>query len=321
MAKKKEFNDFEIKLEEHLLIQVDGIDQKSHTISWDILKNLCDTTQNLIEKLVRYSEDEYPIDSKSIKIVFAGFHQGSAVPELKVEPRDSLFPIDSAIKSLNRDFSDVLKNINSGNFESIAQKYTVPKERNEIVEAVFNFTNSSNGAPMNVVERAGGKKTFKKLAKVVSMRKEQKLALIIPINPIENTQVTKEEEVGIVIKSISKTGRKSTRIKQTYKRNEASLVYTFDSIEFDEKIYLFNYPIHFDFSTIEKNKPFTIENKALDIYAYGTTDEEAHEDLFYQFASTYDRLNELDNKQLSEHLRRVKAQYNLIVHSVTNINK
>lgn len=319
MAKKTGINEINVKLEEQLLIQVDGIEQKSHSISWEMLKNLCDSVQSLIEKLVRYSVDESPIDSKSIKLVFTGFYEGSAIPALKLEPRDTLFPFDNAIESLNNDFTDILKNLNKGDFESIAQKYTVPKERNEIIEAVFNFTNATNGAPINIVERNNDQKTFKKLAKVISMRKEQKKALILPIYEEEDRISIKEEEVGIIIKSVSKKGKKSTRVKKTFKRNEASLVYIFDSIEFESQIFIFNYPIYFEFSIIEKKNIYTIENKSLDIYAYGNTEDEVRDDLFYQFATTFNRLKEIDDNKLGEHLKKVKSQYNLIIHSVKKL--
>jgi hypothetical protein len=213
-----------------------------------------------------------------------------------------------------------LSNISHGNFKAIADKYTTPHVRNEIIEAVFDFTNSTKGAPINIVEKDTRRKTYKKLAKVVPMRREQKNALIVPIlNINEDLESLKEEEVGIVVKSISKKGRKSIRVKKTYKKEEASLVYIFDSIEFEKKNYLFNYPIFFNFFTNEKKKIYTIENQSLDIYAYGNSNEEVHENLYYQFATTYQRLIQINDNQLSEHLKNVKSQYNLIINSIKNI--
>ena len=42
-----------IDLQNEILLQVDGEEEKKHTLSWDLLKKIGDNTQKLIDTLVK----------------------------------------------------------------------------------------------------------------------------------------------------------------------------------------------------------------------------------------------------------------------------
>jgi hypothetical protein len=88
----------------------------------------------------------------------------------------------------------------------------------------------------------------------------------------------------------------------------------FDSIETDKRIYIFRNELLFNL--IDEKKSVIIENQMLDIYACGTSVEEAEQDLFEQFDYTYQRLTKIADKKLSRHLLNAKTFIKLIVDNV-----
>lgn len=307
-----------IHLDKELLLQVDGEEEKSHTLDWNILRNIGDSTQKLLQKLVQFStETDFPPDL--FKLEFINLLPGSAIPDFRIVAQQNLlYPLKNFYKTINSEFSYVMGCVNDGNFKKIADKYNEPAVRNQIIDSVFDFTNAAGTKPVNIVRRAGINK-FRTIAKVRHMTLKQKVMLhaSVPESQFPVMGTTEIEAVGKFLLKKNSKGRITKKDVQLYTQKEAILSLKFDSIETDKRIYQFNNEVLFSMVN-ENKKSVTIENTALDIYAYGLTMEEAQQDLFEQFDYTFQRLNQVEDNKLSEHLLTAKKYINLIVHSVKN---
>ena len=306
-----------VDLKKELLIQVAGKEEENHTLSWELLKKIGDNTQKLLDTLANSSTEE-GVSSEHTKLIFVGFYPGSAVPAWRLDNEPNLlFPIKAA-KILNDDFNFVLKSLDSGNFQQIADKYNEPSVKNEVVNAVYEFSNSVGTKPLAVVKRLNttDKIKFKPLAKVRKMTIKQKNLLSVKVpEPKIITNSESIEAVGKFIISKTATGRTSKKNVQLYTQKEAVLSLRFDSIETDKRIYLLKSELTFCITHDDK-KSFVIENQMLDIFAQGENLAEAELDLFEQFDFTYRRLLEIDDDKLSRHLLDAKKYITLIVDTV-----
>lgn len=305
-----------INIQSEILISVDGEEEKTHTLSWDVLKRIGDSTQKLISTLAKASLIGNPIDPEYTKLVFTGFYPGSAVPAFKVvQPPNLLFPITNEIKELNAEVSSVVKAISVGNFQAIADKYNEPSLKNAVVDAVYEFTNSAGSRPLRIVKRKPSGPGFKQLAKIRVMTHEQKSLLRVGTPqsaPIAGNDTAPIEAVGKFTLNKTKTGKTTKKNLTVYTQKEASLALKFDSIETDKRIYVLRGEVAF-MITEDTKKFVNIECPLLDIYASGATIPEAELDIFSQFDYTYQRLNGIDDDKLSDHLLTAKKYINLIV--------
>lgn len=306
-----------IDLQKELLIQVAGKEEENHTISWDLLRKIGDNTQKLIDILVKSSTEE-GISTEHTKLIFVGFFPGSAVPAWKLDEEPNLlFPIKKGVKSLNNDFNFVLHSIDEGNFQKIADKYNEPSVKNEVINAVFDFSNSVGNKPFSIVKRDSKDITkFKPLAKVRKMTIKQKGLLTVKIDtPKDNIEKEAIEAVGKFLISKTAKGGTSKKLSHLYTQKEAVLSLTFDSIETEKRFYQLKGKLSFEITNDDK-KSVVVENQLLDIYAQGSTMLEAEQDIFEQFDYTYRRLTEIDDKKLSRHLLDAKKYITLIVDKI-----
>lgn len=265
-----------VDLKKELLIQVAGKEEENHTLSWELLKRIGDNTQRLVDTLANSSTEE-GISSENTKLVFVGFYPGSAVPAWRLDNEPNLlFPLTKATKALNDDFNFVLKSLDSGNFQQIADKYNEPSVKNEVVNAVYEFSNSVGTKPFAVVKKLNTTKLkFKSLAKVRKMTIKQKNLLSVKVEePKDLTSSEPVEAVGKFIISKTASGRTSKKNVQFYTQKEAVLSLRFDSIETDKRIYYLKSELTFCITHDDK-KSFVIENQLLDIFAQGENLQEA----------------------------------------------
>jgi len=302
-----------IDLRKGLFLEVDGEEEKNHTLNWDILKAIGDKTQDLIYKLAKHNPDIENIPSEFLKLNFVGFFAASAVPEFRLPESHILFDTKNSYNILNADFASVIENVQKGNFQKIADKYKTPSGKNEIIAAVYDFTNSAGTRPFKIVKRHGD--GFTKLAMIRRMDLKHKQSLYIPEAKGSKSQVADVEAVGKVLVKTSAKGRQTKKTMQLYTQKEVVLSVKFDSIETDSKIYVLKNDVLFNI-TEDSKKSCVIENQTLDIYAFGISMSEAEKDLFSQFDYTYQRLNTIPDEKLSSHLLTAKKYINLIVESV-----
>lgn len=310
-----------VNLQDEILLQVDGEEEKSHTLSWELLKKIGDNTQRLIDVIVNYSLEENKIPQEYTKLLFVGFYPGSAIPAWKLpEAPNLLFPVEKEFDKLNADIGFVLNSLNRGNFKAIADKYNEPLVKNTVIDAVYNFTNSVGSKQFRVVKKdASTKKGFKTLAKIRRMTIDHKNQLYEKVKTEANS-VTNEKLEGVAKVKIykKKDGKLSSKTSQFYIEKEAGLAVKFDSIQFNNRLYTLSGEATFSLLNPEKTI-YIIESPLLDIYAYGNSIIEAEEDLFNQFDYTYTRLTNIEDSQLSEHLLKAKRFITLLVESVKEV--
>ncbi len=307
MATKKNFVD----LQDELLVRVAGKEEENHTISWELLKKIGDNTQNLINALIDSTPYEI-LKLDQVKIIFVGFFKGSAVQGFRIPETPSLFAIKKEYNQLNKDFNFILNSVNDGDFQKIADKYKEPLLKNNVINAVYEFSNSVGTKPFTVVKRKVDDE-YILLAKVRKMTIKQKALLTVDIKEINlNRQSELTEAVGKLLLTKDSKGKISKKILHVYNQKEAELSLSFEHIETEKRIYHLKSPITFRI-TSDDNKSVTVENYLLDIYAFGKTMHEAKQDLFEQFDFTYRRLTQIEDDKLSSHLLDAKKYITLIV--------
>jgi hypothetical protein len=305
-----------VDLQKGIYLRIDGEEEKRHTINWDTLKKIGDSAQKLISKLARYSLSDEPLGEDSVKLEFIGFYPGSAVPAWDIKKPDNLlFAKTASYKELNQVFSFVLGRLDDGNFQAIADKYNEPSVKNEIVDAVADFSASAGTRPFSVV-RPAGKDKFRSIAKIRTITPKHKELLKVPdIQKVTAaSSATEVEGVSKVLVKTSIKGRTTKKISHLYTQKEVIVSLKFDSIETDSRIYLLRNNLLVDIT--EGKKAVTIESPMLDIYAFGETLDEAEKDLFDQFDYTFQRLNQFADNKLSPHLLNAKKYINLLVEKV-----
>lgn len=307
-----------IDLQEEILLQVDGEEEKKHTLSWELLKKIGDNTQNLIDTLVKVSTEENKIPAELTKLIFVGFYPGSAIPAWKLPNFPNLmFPVEKEVKQLNSDLGFVLGSLNSGNFKAIADNYTEPSVKNLVIDAVYDFSNSVGTKPFRVVKRDETTKSgFKPVARIRKMTTDHKNQLYSKIE--KGTSKIKEETIEAVAKVQvykNKKGKLSGKKLQFYTEKNAALSIKIDHIETEKRVYLLQGEQSFSLIIPQKNS-FIIESDLLDIYAVGETFKAAEEDFSHQFDYTYQRLTQIEDSKLSNHLLKAKKFITLLVDTV-----
>ena len=308
----------EINLQDELLLKVDGVEEKGHSISWELLKKIGDNTQKLIDILVKVSSEDNKLPVEFTKLAFVGFYKGSAIASFNLpNPQNQLFPVEKELKKLNSDFEFILKNLAAENYQGIADNYNNPSIKNSVINAVYNFSNAAGSKPFSVVKRIGNENdTFKEVRKIKKMSNTIKKKLYIQETPLINK--INENLIEVVAKAEIYKNNKGKLLPQKlqfYTEENAALSIKIDLIETEKRIYILKGYQNFSLTTPD-NTSFLIENDLLDIYAFGTTFKEAEEDFFNQFDYTYQRLTQIEDSNLSNHLLQAKKFILIIVNQV-----
>lgn len=307
-----------LELDKELLLRI-GSEGSAHTVSWEVMKNVGDKLEALILSVAKNNINGLGnISLDNFKLDFSGFYNGSPVPSWKFNshPIASIFNDDVIRKSVIEDFTEIVRNVDTGNYQQIADKYVNPSAKNDIVKKIYEFTNSAGDIPVSILRRQSNNK-FKKVYSVRRLNKSIYDQLIVretTPHPIDNQPLESTAVAKVILKQ-NKTGKMSRKTSAIYDDKEATLSLKYDFVETGSKRYIFNFPLLFQLS--QEGKGTIIENEQLDLYAAGSTMNEAKKSLFDQFDHTYCRLNELSNDQLSEYLLQVKQYYSFIIKSIT----
>jgi len=130
-----------------------------------------------------------------------------------------------------------------------------------------------------------------------------------------NTSAKLRDQIGknlelMLTDSLNKTSK-------IYEEKEAIVSLKLAKISVLSKTYEFKFPVLFQIYS--EGKGTIIENEQLDIFASGKTVSDAKIDLYSQFDNSYNRLNELQDEQLSPKLLQVKQNLNFIIKIVKDI--
>jgi len=310
-----------VDLSKELLLHIEGEQTLRHTIPWDVLRNIGDKLQSLILVLAKYSLEDNDITTlDNFSLEFTGFYEGSAMPAwaLNTLPTLTLSNSDDKIrKNLNANFSKVMFFVDKGDFKSIVDNYNTDEVINDVISKVYDFANSAGTAPVQIVKRNSNGSGYSKVYNIRKFSKDAYDQLFITKK--DSTLITKTPDktaVGKVILKQGRGGKVSRKVSEIYTEDEAVLSLKFDRINSAERIYELNSPIYFQF--YQEGKGIVIENEQFDLFAAGRSLNEAKQNLNSQFDHTFQRLNALNNEQLSERLNKIKNHFNFIVKKVIN---
>jgi hypothetical protein len=136
---------------------------------------------------------------------------------------------------------------------------------------------------------------------------------------IENQQQVLEPNLEILakLKITDQNGKKldTPKIEEMYRTSDTSIDYSPNSISYENRTYIFQYPLR---CKIEKEEDFLIiESELLDIVASGKSIEEAITDFAEEFDYCYQRYNEIKDENLSDRIKNIKYFLN---HYIKEIN-
>jgi predicted RNase H-like HicB family nuclease len=184
--------------------------------------------------------------------------------------------------------------------------------RNQIVDKLYDFTNSFGNAPTAIVD-IGKNQTIKPIFKIKRLKPEVKKILTTEIVELGGS-VTEEFGVARIKLTTNKKGTTKKKIEELYRKSDTTLSYSPDVIVYNEKAYVLNFPLR---SSLDKeNEYYVIHNEMLDIIGTGETEDDAERNFAEEFDFIYRRYNELSDDQLSDKLNRIKVFLNHLVKSV-----
>jgi hypothetical protein len=303
-----------VDIENGLAIRVDGELGKFHTLPVDTLIDIGKNLQALVQSIVKAESGVSSSDLDNYKIELADFKPGSAIPVFKLTQR-----ITPTITSVSGQRREVVNKLNAildisdrETYNDIAHLYPLSKERDDILDNIYKFTNSFENAPVEFGSLKEGK--FQKTFVLHKLSKKQKEKLISGVNKDEDD--SNNIEKGLALIDIHTKGKKKrTTIKSIVKKTDNhSLSYSPDSITLDRRKYVLNYPLRCSYEI--EDESIVIKNEFLDIYAVGSDEDEAKSDFAVEFDYLFRRLNELKDTEIGVALLKVKDFLKLYVRTV-----
>jgi hypothetical protein len=305
----------EIDLNKGISLKIEGELGRYQTLSIDSLIKIAETLQELI---LTIAKNDLPvnesIDLNNFKLELTDFQKGSAIPTFALTQRVQTL-INSDYSEQRKEVSkklNILLNVSDkGTYYDLKDLYPEYARRNDIVESLYGFTTSFKNSPVSIFEKDDFEnKSFKPKPFKPSVKKN----LIVEVNKI-NSEIEKEEKNAFATISIIKRGEKITnKIKEVILPNHHSLSYSPEIINVNNKQYILHHPLRCLFEKIENY--YLIENEILDLIGTGETQDEAEINFNEEFDFLYQRLNNLNDNELSEKFVRIKNFINSFVKEV-----
>ncbi len=302
-------------LNKGISIQIEGELGKFNTLPIEALVRIAESLQNLLITIAKSDLDSKdPLYLDDFKIELSGFKQGSAVPQFVFTPRvqTSIANIDRQRKIVSQKFEKMMSLSDKADYAKINDFYPDAGRRNQIVESLYEFTNSFGDAPVNIVSIDKNKKT-NHLFKIKKLKPEVKKLLITKI--VESHPEAKEEFGVAKIKMLTdRQGKTKRKIEHIYKKSDTTLAYSPTVIVHNETVYNLQFPLR---SSLEnENDYFVIHNEMLEIIGTGVTEDDAERNFAEEFDFIHERYNQLNDNQLSEKLSTIKLFLKHLVKSV-----
>jgi len=237
---------------------------------------------------------------RAFEIALCGYKKGGVIPQFMLVPvyqQERRINIEPQLEHLNSRFNELMQLSHLGNYEYLEGLYPDTKQRNAIVEALYQFTNSTGDSPMAFVEF--NERDFptqiyqvRKLEPVVrdkhfsgSSGRENFGADHLDLEEVENKNVIEGE---IQTSSFSPT-----------------------TVTFNQKVYHFRYPLR---CRLEVHDGYClIHSELLDLTGTGETFDAARKSFSQEFDFAFHRLNQLPKDQLTNRLNLIKANLNFLV--------
>lgn len=304
-----------IDLNKILSLHIGGEIAKNNSLPIDYFIDISKALQELILSLaVNDLTNDLSFDTNNFKIELCGFKEGSAVPQFKFSDKivytNGVNVLDQR-KKVSESFERILGISDKGNFEDIIKLYPTPSVRNEVVERVFNYTNSFGNAPVEVIN-------YTKSGKVINLYKNNKLKAEakkkLQVDIIKDKEkIEQYQAVGKLTVFKSKNGTR-TKINQVYKETDTDLSYAINKISIGKKVYYLNNILRNSIG--EEDDFFVITSELLDITATGKTVNEAKECFAFEFDYIFTKYNELKDTECSSRILRIKNFLNLLVSKI-----
>lgn len=300
-----------IDLETGISLKIEGTLGEYQTLPVDALIKISQSLQELVLSIAKNDIDaSETIDLNNFKLELIDFTKSSSVPKFAFTNRKTTTVTGDTLKQrkeVNEKFNLILFIANTGDYYQLRDAYPKAKERNEIVEKVYDFTNSFKDSPVKIFGQTqdDSYKIHKFKTKV-----KKNLLVVIKEEPKEKTA-----EKAFATVKITSTGNKERRkIQKVYKTANNSLSYSPKVMNINGKQYIFNYPLRCLFQ--EEEDFFVINNEQLGIIGTGMTQTEAEQNFNEEFDFLYTRLNSLSNDKIGKSLLNSKTIINLVVKQV-----
>lgn len=311
MILAKIFMKMSVDIEHDITFKIEGELGRYNTLPIATLVKISQSFQDLILSIATHDiPDDEPIDLSNFKIELSGFKAGSAVPSYVYTQRAMPTLVDFekqkrlVAEKLNRLFDIADK----GSYSDLRKLYPEPLKRNDIVNNLYAFSNSFGNSPVSIFDKSTPNREYK----IVKFKPEQKNELIGTIKEIEE-HVDPEIRIGLV-KVSTKGGKEKKSVQETYTIENHSLSYCLDEIDINGRTYILRYPL---VSIFEKEDGYYIvRNGQIDIIGTGENEQNAQQSFKEEFDYIFNRLNSLDDSNISKHLLRVKHILNDIVKEV-----
>lgn len=303
-----------VDLNKVLSIHIDGEVAKNNSLPIDYFINISKNLQELLISIAKHDlNDDLAIDLSNFKIELCGFKEGSAVPQYKFTNNIVyLGGVDVAKqrKKVSESFNSVLEIADSGEYDKIKTLYESPVVRNEIVDKIYNYTNSFGDSPVSIVN-INNKGKIIKIYDNHRLNKEAKDRLKVSISKQTLSEPIEEEAVGTILIKKTANGIIKNKIKEIYNTQDNLISYKVKEIVING----LKYGLHSDLIiTQEKeNDYYVMTNDMLGIVGTGQSVAEAKISLMEEFDYIYKRYNNLNEEELSPRLSRIKSIINLLV--------
>lgn len=305
-----------IDLNKLISIHIGGEIAKQHSLPIDYFINISKNLQELIFTLAKHNlSNDIAIDLSNFKIEICGFKEGSAVPQYKFTDNIHFtngVNVNDQRKHVSQSFEKILQISDSGDYKDLKKIYTSPAVRNDVVEKIYQYTNSFGNSPAQIVNISKTGKIIK-LYQNNKLKPDAKKNLQVNIVDAEPDEVLHETAVGKIAITRSKKGVRNT-IREVYHEKDASLSYkTNEIVHGKTKYILHNYLM----SSIEQEDGFFIINsELLGITGTGLNQKDAEKSFAEEFDFIYKRYNELKDSECSPRIFRFKTIINTILAKV-----
>lgn len=298
-----------IDLDKGTYIEIGGELGMYNSLPIDVLIKIAHDFQQLVLVVAKYDlPSDEPIDPNNFKLELVGFSKASAVPKFAYSPRaENKTGINWKIHRdrVNERLENLVEISNSGDYGQLKVVYPEPVKRNPIVESLYAFANSFGTAPVQFVDYDEENQKVTPLYKVNQFKpgvKEDLLAI-----PME-VEIEPVESVDAIAKVKLKTrGGKliKHKIVDYYKTLNHSLDFAPTLIIAEQRKYYLRYPLRCSFE--KEGDYYVIQSEMLGIVGTGTTNDEAELSFGEEFDYLYQRLNSLQDDELTKHNRSAKT--------------
>ena len=300
-------------LDKGISFKIEGELGKYQTLPIDDLVKIAESFQNLVLSIAKndLSSDD-SIDYNNFKIELTDFTKSSSVPSFVFTPR--IQHTTSDYKEQRNLISTKLVQLfevsDKGDYSKIKDLYPSNNSRNDIIENLYDFTNSFKGSPTTIFSKDNLNLNFK----VKKFKSEVRKSLLTKVVELVEEKVEHSAIARVIVTTKGK--KSSNKIQELISEQSHTIAYSPEIINVNQKQYILNFPLHCSFN--KEDDFYVIKNELIDITATGLTVEEVEKDFNEEFDFLFTRLNELDNNKLSKRMQNIKLAINLFVKEEIN---